>query len=181
MIAGGLPLGKTIFKPASNTSPRGQVLLLAGAQVLFQTASVLAMTVGGLAGAQIASSPEFATMPIAAMFLGTAAMTFPASLLMARAGRRVGFRSGRPPRRPGRAHRCCWHLDRLAPLPVGGYVPLLVPTRLSRSSTALRPARLPRKRSGQRRSRLCWPAASSRRQAVRCLVASAARSSNPPM
>lgn len=71
-----------------------QVLLLASAQALFQTVSVLVMTVGGLAGGQIASRPELATMPIAAMFLGTAAMTFPASLWMARVGRRAGFVAG---------------------------------------------------------------------------------------
>lgn len=76
------------------TPSRRQVLLLAGAQALFQTVSVLVMTVGGLAGAQIAPSPELATMPIAAMFLGTASMTFPASMWMARAGRRVGFVAG---------------------------------------------------------------------------------------
>ncbi|MBN9305907.1 MULTISPECIES: MFS transporter [unclassified Devosia] len=70
-----------------------QVFLLASAQALFQTASVLVMTVGGLAGSQIAP-PELATMPIAAMFLGTAAMTFPASMWMARAGRRAGFIAG---------------------------------------------------------------------------------------
>lgn len=69
----------------------GQVLLLASAQALFQTASVLVMTVGGLAGGQIAPSPDLATMPIAAMFLGTAAATFPASMWMARRGRRAGF------------------------------------------------------------------------------------------
>jgi MFS family permease len=68
-----------------------QVLLLAAAQALFQTASVLVMTVGSLAGAQIASSPELATAPIAAMFLGTAIATFPASMWMARVGHRVGF------------------------------------------------------------------------------------------
>ena len=62
-----------------------QVLLLAAAQALFQTASVLVMTVGGLAGAQITPVPELATMPIAAMFFGTATMTFPASLWIARA------------------------------------------------------------------------------------------------
>ncbi len=71
-----------------------QVFLLATAQALFQTASVLVMTVGGLAGGQIASRPELATMPIAAMFLGTAVVTFPASMWMARAGRRVGFVAG---------------------------------------------------------------------------------------
>ncbi len=68
-----------------------QVLLLAAAQALFQTTSVLVMTVGGLAGALIAPSPQLATAPIAAMFLGTAVATFPASLWMARVGRRRGF------------------------------------------------------------------------------------------
>lgn len=71
-----------------------QVLILAAAQALFQTASVLVMTVGGLAGAQIAPSPGLATTPIAAMFLGTAVFTFPASLWMSRVGRRLGFMAG---------------------------------------------------------------------------------------
>ena len=71
-----------------------QVLLLAAAQALFQTVSVLVMTVGALAGSQIAANPQLATAPIAAMFLGTAAATFPASLLMARVGRRNGFVAG---------------------------------------------------------------------------------------
>lgn len=71
-----------------------QVFLLASAQALFQTASVLVMTVGGLAGGQIASRPELATMPIAAMFLGTAVVTFPASMWMVRTGRRIGFITG---------------------------------------------------------------------------------------
>lgn len=71
-----------------------QVFLLASAQALFQTASVLVMTVGGLAGSQLAVRPELATMPIAAMFLGTAAVTFPASMWMTRVGRRTGFVAG---------------------------------------------------------------------------------------
>ena len=71
-----------------------QVLVLASAQALFQTASVMVMTVGGLAGGVIASRPELATMPIAAMFLGTAVATFPASMWMARVGRRAGFVGG---------------------------------------------------------------------------------------
>jgi MFS family permease len=71
-----------------------QVFVLATSQALFQTASVLVMTVGGLAGGQIASRPELATLPIATMFLGTAISTFPASTWMARAGRRAGFMLG---------------------------------------------------------------------------------------
>ncbi len=68
-----------------------QVLLLATAQALFQTASVMVMAVGGLAGALLTSDPRLATTPIAAMFLGTAVSTIPASIWMARAGRRPGF------------------------------------------------------------------------------------------
>lgn len=68
-----------------------QVFLLASAQALFQTVSVLVMIVGGLAGGMIASRPELATMPIASMFLGTAVTTFPASMWMAKVGRRAGF------------------------------------------------------------------------------------------
>ncbi|MDP2227049.1 MAG: MFS transporter, partial [Moraxellaceae bacterium] len=75
----------------SGSNMRQQVFLLASAQALFQTASVMVMTVGGLAGGHIASAPELATLPIAAMFLGTATATFPASMWMSRVGRRAGF------------------------------------------------------------------------------------------
>lgn len=71
-----------------------QVLLLASAQALFQTASVLVMTIGGLAGAILAPAPQWATAPIAAMFLGTAIATVPASMWMSVVGRRVGFVAG---------------------------------------------------------------------------------------
>ncbi|HCW48816.1 MAG TPA: MFS transporter [Brevundimonas sp.] len=71
-----------------------QVATLATAQAIFQTASTLVMTVGGLAGAALARDPALATLPIAGMFLGTAAVTFPASLWMARVGRRAGFVAG---------------------------------------------------------------------------------------
>jgi len=71
-----------------------QVLLLASAQALFQTASVLVMTVGSLAGAVLSPEPRWATAPIASMFLGTALGTVPASLWMTRVGRRVGFVTG---------------------------------------------------------------------------------------
>lgn len=71
-----------------------QVLLLATAQALFQTASALVMTIGALAGAQVARDPQLATAPIAAMFLGTVVATIPASRWMAYAGRRAGFMFG---------------------------------------------------------------------------------------
>lgn len=78
----------------NKTQMHHQVGVLAGAQALFQTVSVLVMTIGGLAGAQLTSRAELATLPIASMFLGTALAMFPASSLMARAGRRFGFMLG---------------------------------------------------------------------------------------
>lgn len=68
-----------------------QVLLLATSQALFQTAAVIVIAIGGLAGALVASSPALATLPIASSYLGTAAAMFPASLWMARVGRKNGF------------------------------------------------------------------------------------------
>ncbi|MFS1587684.1 MFS transporter, partial [Acinetobacter radioresistens] len=50
--------------------------------------------IGGLAGANIANTPTLATLPIASMFLGTAMMMFPASMWMAKVGRRNGFLCG---------------------------------------------------------------------------------------
>jgi MFS family permease len=75
----------------SQPSMHRQVLLLATAQALFQTASVMVMAVGGLAGALVTGDPRLATAPIAAMFLGTAVSTVPASIWMSRVGRRPGF------------------------------------------------------------------------------------------
>ncbi|MFK3818573.1 MFS transporter [Pseudomonas sp. NPDC089407] len=71
-----------------------QVAVLASAQALFQTVSVLVMTVGGLAGAQLTAQADLATLPIATMFLGTAVAMFPASTFMAKFGRRAGFMLG---------------------------------------------------------------------------------------
>jgi MFS family permease len=71
-----------------------QVFLLACAQALFQTASVLVATVGSLAGGQIAPDPALATAPMAALVLGTALTTVPASMWMTRVGRRRGFIGG---------------------------------------------------------------------------------------
>jgi MFS family permease len=71
-----------------------QVVLLATAQALFQTVSTMVLTVGALAGREIAPAPQFATVPIASMFLGTVILIVPASLWMARSGRRAGFVAG---------------------------------------------------------------------------------------
>jgi MFS family permease len=78
----------------SSSSTHRQVLILAASQAIFQTASVLVVTVGSLAAAQIAPDPGLATLPIGTMLLGTALVTVPASMWMNRAGRRPGFVTG---------------------------------------------------------------------------------------
>lgn len=70
---------------------RLQVMILAAAQALFQTTSVLVLTIGSLAASHITREAGLLTAPIAAMLLGTAIATFPASAVMARIGRRSGF------------------------------------------------------------------------------------------
>lgn len=70
------------------------VLLLATAQALFQTAGVLVMTLSGLVGLQLAPEPGLATLPIALMMVASALATIPASLFMQRHGRRAGFLVG---------------------------------------------------------------------------------------
>ncbi|NLR74181.1 MFS transporter [Leeia aquatica] len=70
------------------------VLLLASAQALFQTISVMVLTLSGLIGQQLATDKRLATLPIAMMMVGAAATMIPASLLMQRHGRKAGFLLG---------------------------------------------------------------------------------------
>ena len=69
---------------------RRTVLLLAAAQALFQTTSVLVVTLSGIVGRSLAPDPALATLPIAMMVVGAAVMLIPASLLMQRLGRKLG-------------------------------------------------------------------------------------------
>ncbi len=73
---------------------RRHVFLLAGTQALFQTASVMVMTISGLVGLQLASDKSLATLPIAMMMVAAAATMIPASILMQRFGRKSGFLLG---------------------------------------------------------------------------------------
>lgn len=90
---------KTLF--IRNGSPYGDerteirnVLLLANAQALFQTASVMVMTLSGLVGLELATDKRLATLPIALMMVAAAATMIPASMLMQRWGRKAGFALG---------------------------------------------------------------------------------------
>lgn len=76
------------------SSEKRNVLLLASAQALFQTASVMVMTLSGLVGLELATDKRLATLPIALMMVAAAATMIPASMLMQRYGRKVGFLLG---------------------------------------------------------------------------------------
>ncbi|EPP3355942.1 MULTISPECIES: MFS transporter [Acinetobacter] len=71
-----------------------QVLILAGSQAIFQSISVLIMTIGGLAGALLTPNASLITVPISMASLGTVLVMFPASLWMSRVGRKAGFITG---------------------------------------------------------------------------------------
>ncbi|MGM0981997.1 MAG: MFS transporter [Pseudomonadota bacterium] len=79
-----------------STLPREilNVAILVTSQTLFIIAMVTVMTLSGVVGQQLAPDPGLATLPIAAMMLGTVISTLPASLFMKRVGRRLGFMTG---------------------------------------------------------------------------------------
>ncbi|MGH7344950.1 MAG: MFS transporter, partial [Candidatus Rokuibacteriota bacterium] len=67
------------------------VLLLTLTQATSSTSVTLIAAVGALAGYALASNKALATLPSTMAVIGTALSTIPASLLMKRVGRRVGF------------------------------------------------------------------------------------------
>ncbi|OGB27052.1 MAG: MFS transporter permease [Burkholderiales bacterium RIFCSPLOWO2_02_FULL_57_36] len=78
----------------TSSTEKRNVLRLAGAQALFQTFSVMVMTVSGLVGLSLAPDKNLATLPIAMSMLAAAATMIPASLFMQRYGRKPGFQIG---------------------------------------------------------------------------------------
>ncbi len=65
--------------------------VLAVAQALYGSTTTALVATAGLVGSQLAPNPFWATMPMTAMIIGTAATTYPQSQLMRRIGRRAGF------------------------------------------------------------------------------------------
>jgi MFS family permease len=70
------------------------VLLLTLAQATSSTSVTLVSVVGSLAGHALASNKALATLPSTMSVIGTALSTIPASMLMKRVGRRLGFMVG---------------------------------------------------------------------------------------
>lgn len=73
---------------------RRPVVILSVAQALYLSALSVIFTFSGLVGATLAPMPSLATLPLALSTVVTAVTTIPASILMARIGRRAGFQLG---------------------------------------------------------------------------------------
>lgn len=67
------------------------VVLLSLCQALLVSGNILLIAVAPLIGAQLAPGPTWATAPVATQLLGLMCATIPASLIMARLGRKRGF------------------------------------------------------------------------------------------
>ena len=76
------------------TGTRRNVIALATCQALSMTGVVLAVSVSALAGQMLAANKALATLPFALQFVAAMLSTVPASMLMARIGRRAGFTVG---------------------------------------------------------------------------------------
>ena len=67
------------------------LFVLTLAQCFGQTTAPILVLLGGIVGAQIAPSIDWATLPIAIQIAGIASATIPASYLMSKVGRKTGF------------------------------------------------------------------------------------------
>jgi MFS family permease len=70
------------------------VIILAVCQALMMSGNSLLITATALVGLQIAPHPQWATIPFALMFAGVIITTYPASMMMQKAGRKAGFSLG---------------------------------------------------------------------------------------
>jgi MFS family permease len=70
------------------------VALLTASQALFLIAATTVLTLSGVVGQRLAPDPSLATLPVALMQITTLFVTFPASILMKKWGRRAGFLIG---------------------------------------------------------------------------------------
>ena len=78
----------------SQAAARRNVFILAVCMALSNSAMTLQVTLGGLVGSILATDKALATLPVTCVVAGTALSTIPASMLMRRIGRKLGFMTG---------------------------------------------------------------------------------------
>ncbi|MGV0759627.1 MFS transporter [Tistrella mobilis] len=85
----------TVTDPArAPGGSRRAIALLSLSQGFYTIMTMLLVTVSALAGHMLAEDKSLATLPFALTFIANTATTIPASMLMARQGRRAGFALG---------------------------------------------------------------------------------------
>ena len=78
----------------TQAAARRNVVILAVCMALSNSAMTLQVTLGGLVGSILATDKALATLPVTCVVAGTALSTIPASMLMRRVGRKLGFMFG---------------------------------------------------------------------------------------
>lgn len=77
-----------------NLSGYRTLIVLTLSQCFGQTAAPILILLGGIVGAQLAPTIDLATLPIAVQIVGLASATLPATYLMSKLGRKLGFLTG---------------------------------------------------------------------------------------
>ena len=67
------------------------ILILFLCQMISATGAIVLVTLGGIIGSKLTANPALATLPISVMVISVAATAIPASILMKRIGRKLGF------------------------------------------------------------------------------------------
>ncbi len=67
------------------------LLILVSCQLISATGSIVMVTLGGIIGSTLTANKALSTLPLSMMVVAVAATTVPATLLMQRVGRRMGF------------------------------------------------------------------------------------------
>jgi len=71
--------------------PFRNITILLVCQLISATGAIVLVTLGGIIGAKLTTNPAFATLPVSIMVVSIAATTIPATMLMKRIGRKLGF------------------------------------------------------------------------------------------
>jgi MFS family permease len=71
--------------------PVRNIAILFGCQLISATGAIIMVTLGGIIGSKLTPDPTLATLPVSIMVLCVAASAIPATILMKRIGRRLGF------------------------------------------------------------------------------------------
>lgn len=71
--------------------PLRNILILLVCQLISATGAIVVVTLGGIIGAKLTSNPALSTLPVSVMVISIAATTVPATIIMKRIGRKLGF------------------------------------------------------------------------------------------